>query len=64
MHDDFSDATWRKSTRSGNATAECVEVASMATSVAVRDSQEPHGGMLIFSRAQWRAFITDVTRSP
>ena len=64
LDEDFSTATWRKSTRSGNATAECVEVASIAANVAVRDSKDPHGAMLIFTRTQWRSFITDVTQPP
>lgn len=61
--DDFAQATWRKSSRSGNATAQCVQVATTGSRVAIRDSQDPHGGMLIVDLPQWRAFIADVTRS-
>lgn len=60
MRDDLTGAIWRKSSRSGNATAECVEVATTATRVGVRDSKDRDGGTLVFSRAQWSAFIADV----
>jgi Domain of unknown function (DUF397) len=47
---------WRKSTRSGGA-GECVEVAELPTSIAVRDSKNPDGPVLRFGTDAWRDFI-------
>ena len=57
---DLSDAKWRKSTRSGS-TGNCVEVAdNLPGAVAVRDSKDPNGPALIFTPAEWDAFIGGV----
>ena len=53
---DLADATWRKTSRSG-ANGNCVEVADLTTAIAVRDSKNPTGPALVFSPADWRAFI-------
>jgi hypothetical protein len=54
---DLSRAAWRKSTRS-NAEGACVEVADNLTGVvALRDSKDPTGPVLVFTRDEWRAFI-------
>ena len=48
------DQHWRKSSRSGNGGAECVEVAtSRPDTVAVRDSKNPSGPVLTVSRDAW-----------
>lgn len=49
---------WRKSTASGP--NDCVEVAFAGKSVLVRNSREPAGPWLSFSRAEWMAFLTGV----
>lgn len=56
---DFSQATWRKSSRSGNG-GNCVEVAMVGDGVGVRDSKQPGGAVLAFAAAPWRAFILGV----
>ncbi|MCX4471238.1 DUF397 domain-containing protein [Micromonospora sp. NBC_01655] len=54
----LSDATWRKSTRSGSSGGECVEVAdNLPGVVAVRDSKDPAGPALTFDPAAWTAFL-------
>jgi len=54
---DLAGAVWRKSRRSG-AQGECVEVAqNLPGVVAVRDSKNPTGPALVFTPAEWRAFV-------
>jgi hypothetical protein len=49
---------WRKASRSGAQGDNCVEVAiNVLGVVAVRDSKEPDGGMLIVSAEEWRGFV-------
>ena len=57
---DLSGARWRKSSRSGHEGGECVEVAELAAGVAVRDSKDPDGPMLVFGVDEWRAFTQAV----
>jgi hypothetical protein len=53
-------AAWRKS-RHSNPSGNCVEVAGLtAGKVAVRDSRHPRGPALIFTRAEWAAFVRRV----
>lgn len=50
-------ATWRKS-RHSNPNGDCVEIAELPTGdVAVRDSRDPDGPALIFTRSAWATFI-------
>ncbi|MEU5940729.1 DUF397 domain-containing protein [Micromonospora sp. NPDC047548] len=54
----LADAPWRKSTRSQ--TSNCVEVAPLGTgpiAVALRDSKDPSGPVLLFNRAGWLGFV-------
>ena len=59
---DLTDARWRKSTRSGNNGGNCVEVArNLPGAVAVRDSKDPDGPVLIFAPTEWQAFAAGVS---
>ncbi len=57
---DLSGAAWRTGTYSGGNGGQCVEVATLPASpqpsCAVRDSKNPHGPVLAFSRGQWHRF--------
>ena len=56
---DLTDAQWRTSSySSGN--GQCVEVARLLEAIAVRDSKDPAGPKLIFTPADWRAFVSAV----
>jgi uncharacterized protein DUF397 len=55
---DLSRAAWRKSTRSGN--NGCVEVAFVGNQIAVRDSKDRGGPVLVFTAHEWEAFVGGV----
>jgi hypothetical protein len=55
---DLSNVVWRKSSRSG--ANNCVEVAFVDDLVAVRDSKDSDARVLIFTSAEWEAFIGGV----
>lgn len=57
---DLSRAVWRKSSRSSNNGGQCVEVAVLPDAVAVRDSKHRDSAILLFTPAEWDAFITGV----
>jgi Domain of unknown function (DUF397) len=50
---------WRKSSYSVNE-GQCVEIATLPDTTAVRDSKDPSGPVLRFTSAQWRAFLNCV----
>jgi hypothetical protein len=51
---------WRKS-RYSNPSGNCVEMAELAAGgVAVRNSRDPNGPALIFTPAEWHAFVGGV----
>jgi len=62
MMPNLSRAVWHKSSRSAGNGGNCVEVATLDTSVAVRDSKAPDEGMLVFGRAEWATFV-DATKN-
>ncbi|MEV7988373.1 DUF397 domain-containing protein [Micromonospora sp. NPDC085948] len=55
---ELTGARWRKSTRSNGSGGACVEVAdNLPGVVAVRDSKDPTGPVLVFAPDAWRAFV-------
>lgn len=54
---DLTHAQWYKSTRSGPNCDNCVEVAFVGGAIALRDSKNPTGPALIFTPAEWDAFV-------
>jgi hypothetical protein len=57
----LNDAVWKKSGRSnGNGGNNCVEVAQFHDAIAVRDSKNPTGPALIFTKPEWVAFVGGV----
>ncbi|MET8159408.1 DUF397 domain-containing protein [Sphaerisporangium sp. NPDC005289] len=55
---DLSSAKWRKSSRSSGDGGQCVEVASNLPGViAVRDSKNPDGPVLVVSPREWQLFL-------
>jgi hypothetical protein len=58
LNADLDRARWRKSSYSGGSGGNCVEVAANFPGVvAVRDSKDPDGSCLLFTRAEWGAFL-------
>jgi hypothetical protein len=54
---------WHKSSFS-SASGQCVEVAPVAGTIAVRDSKNPDGPELVFTRQAWAAFVDGVKAGP
>ena len=54
---DLDGAVWRKSTRSGPYSDNCVEVAFVGAAVALRDSKDRAGAVLLFTPEEWLAFV-------
>jgi hypothetical protein len=58
---DLTHAIWRKSSYSSGNGGNCVEVAADGPGVvAVRDSKDPAGPALVFTPADWSAFIASL----
>lgn len=47
---------WRKAQVSTN-NGSCVEIASTVGKIALRDSKDPRGPMLVYTPAEWNAFL-------
>jgi hypothetical protein len=54
--------SWQKSSASGDVDAECVQVLRSQGHVWVRDSKNPLGPALGFTRAGWAVFLVGVQR--
>jgi hypothetical protein len=57
---DLASAAWRKSSRSGANDSNCVEVAGLTEAVAVRDSKDSAGPVLLFGPSSWSRFLSGV----
>jgi hypothetical protein len=57
LHVNLDGAQWRKSGRSGPYSDNCVEVAFVDNAIAVRDSKNPTGAVLLFTQGEWDAFV-------
>jgi hypothetical protein len=53
-------AGWRKSSYS-SPSGNCVEAAELTDGVALRNSRFPDGPALVFTSAEWEAFLRGVT---
>jgi hypothetical protein len=51
---------WRKSSYSNGAGGECIEIADLHATVAIRDSKQPHGPHLAVQRGAWAGFVASV----
>lgn len=53
-------AAWRKSSYSGSSGGDCVEAASAASAVMVRDTKDRDGRTLAFALGAWKAFTASL----
>ncbi|RKR88122.1 uncharacterized protein DUF397 [Micromonospora pisi] len=57
---DLGNVVWKKSSRSsGN--GQCTEIASFGNQVAVRDSKDPNGPVLVFTPGAWATFVISIS---
>jgi hypothetical protein len=57
LADQLGAVEWRKS-RASNPSGDCIEVAALDSgAIAVRNSRDPHGPALVYTRAEIDAFI-------
>jgi hypothetical protein len=59
---DLSQIMWRTSTRTTNG-ADCVQVGALSNIIAIRDSKNPGGAMLVFSRDEFARFADRLKRT-
>lgn len=52
--------SWKRSSHSDNLGGNCVELASLAEGVGVRDSKDPDGPRLHLTPTTFRAFLADL----
>ncbi|MEW2358643.1 DUF397 domain-containing protein [Spirillospora sp. NPDC029432] len=62
MSDQFSSLRWRTSSYSTGEGTQCVQIAELSpySIVAARDSKDPDGGTLAFSRGAWGALVGQI----
>ena len=52
--------TWRKSTKSGPYSDNCVEVRLVDNTIELRNSKNPEAGTATFTKSEWTAFTSGV----
>ena len=62
--DQLDGRTWRKSSYSGSNGGNCIEVTTAPGTVAVRDSNDPHGPMLTVGRQAGSGSLTRSRQTP
>jgi hypothetical protein len=55
-----NEAVWKRSSKCDNSRGNCVETTEYPGAIAVRDSKTPEGGVLVFTKAEWDAFVGGV----
>ena len=58
--DHLTSPTWRTSSYSGSNGGNCIQVATAANTVTVRDSKDRHGPTLAFDSRDWQRFTSQV----
>jgi hypothetical protein len=59
----LDELTWRKSSYSGNGeNINCIEVAKTISALAIRDSKDPQGGVLLIDGASWKILTSRIRR--
>ncbi len=58
--DQLETANWLKSSLC--ASNACVEVAAIGSTLVIRDSKNPSGGTLVFTKEEWKAFTGGVSQ--
>ncbi|MEV0664651.1 DUF397 domain-containing protein [Actinomadura luteofluorescens] len=59
---DLTEIVWRKSSFTTANGGECVELADVPEAVAVRDSKDPDGPMLLIARREFAALLSELKR--
>jgi len=59
---DLSTAHWHKSSKSSGGGNQCVEVAAVPGSIAIRDSKDPQGPVHVISPEAFRELIASIKR--
>ena len=54
---DLTGVRWRTSSYSGDNGGNCVQIAHASRNVAVRDSKDAGGAVLVFTPQTWKTFI-------
>ncbi|MQY06995.1 DUF397 domain-containing protein [Actinomadura macrotermitis] len=57
---DLSNVTWRKASRSGDNGGNCIEVAAVPSTVAIRDSKDPEGPKLLVAPQDFQRFANAI----
>jgi hypothetical protein len=57
---DYAGADWRKASYSGAEGGDCIELAELVAVVGVRDSKNPDGPKLVFSRRELGSLVARV----